>query len=120
MLSRVEKTTSTVVSTEFPAVERARSVSQMTQCSSKFALPSGYAANEVKKRMLMVLVAFPPVGGLAESRPASQRVVAVRHTTGDVFYSLGTSIFCPPGNIYVDNTGTESRRGRVWVECSVS
>ena len=82
MSSLVEKTTSTGVVTEFPAEERARSVSQKTQCSSMLALPSGYAANEVEKRMLVFLVAWPPVGGFAESRPASRRVVAVRRTTG--------------------------------------
>ena len=57
-------------------------VREMTQCPSGFALPSGYAAIEVERLMLMVLVAFPPVGGLAESRPTSRRVVAVRRTTG--------------------------------------
>ena len=57
-------------------------VREMTQCPSGFALPSGYAAIEVERLMLMVLVAFPPVGGLAESRPTSRRVVAVWHTTG--------------------------------------
>ena len=29
------------------------------------ALPSGYAANEVEKQMLVFLVALPPVGGLS-------------------------------------------------------
>ena len=57
-------------------------VREMTQCPSGFALPSGYAAIEVERLMLKVLVAFPPVGGLAESRPTSRRVVAVRRTTG--------------------------------------
>ena len=82
MSSRLVKTTFTGVGSEIPAVDHARSVSEMTQCPSGFALPSSYAAIEVKRRVLKVLVAFPPVWGLAESRPTSRRVVAVRRTTG--------------------------------------
>ena len=38
-------------------------MSKKTLCFSLLALPSGYAANEVEKRMLVFLVAWPPVGG---------------------------------------------------------
>ena len=59
----MEKTTSTGVGSVFPAEERARSVSKKTLCFSLMALPSGYAVDEVEKRVLVSLVAWPPVGG---------------------------------------------------------
>ena len=70
----MKKTTSVVVGSEFPAEERVRSVSKKKQCFSLLALPSGYAADEVEKLMLVSSSLGPRLEAVTESRPASRCV----------------------------------------------